>query len=188
MFVFFTGILWWDWLFLPIGLFWIAKIQYGTDIFMVVFVTIIYYLSFQVLCYIAKFIISLLYIIIMPLCLISRKIIFINTLLHFIFFTSWTLIVYYFAVNCQINIRPLALILYASITLPFIYFCNENTNNISELALLYVAILKIVTFISCFMLFFYKINIDSFIGTFISIFILLAFIMQQIYYKTENNI
>jgi len=151
-----------DWLSLPVGIIWLSYLHDKSDILMMLVSAVVCYIVFQICCYLANFLISILYLIIMPICLIFRRIKIIVSLVHIVFFTTWDLIAYWFAINIQPEyIRPISLVLYAGITLPFVYYGQKNIDTISELELTYITILKVATFISCIALLLF--NIDAYV-------------------------
>lgn len=152
-----------DWLLLPAGIIWLSYLHDKSDILMMIVSAIVCYVVFQICCYLANFIISVLYLIIMPICLLFRRIKIIVSLLHVIFFTAWAIIAYWFAINIQPEyIKPISLILYAGITLPFVYYCQKNIDTIGELMLTYITILKVAAFTSCITLMLFNIDIYVF--------------------------
>ena len=151
-----------DWLFLPAGLIWFSYIQYQ-DITSVIISTIVYYVLFQIVCFVANFLIALLYLIFIPICLIFRKIKEIIILLHVIFFTSCAIFAYNFALGFDPNnVKPMSLLLYAYITLPFICYVQRNFNNISDVEISYIAVLKVAALISCLSLLIFKVDMYTF--------------------------
>lgn len=151
-----------DWFFLPVGLIWYSFLQ-NTDIMTVIISTVVFYIIFQIFCYLANFLISILYLIFMPICLIFQKVKEIVSLLHVAFCTIWALAAYYFAINFDTNyIKPISLVLYAGITLPFVRYGQRNYNNISDIELTYIAVLKVAALISCLALLIFNVDIYTF--------------------------
>ena len=151
-----------DWLFLPAGLIWFSYIQYQ-DITSVIISTIVYYVLFQIVCFVANFLIALLYLVFIPICLIFRKVKEIVNLLHVAFFTACAIFAYNFALGFdQNNIKPMSLLLYACITLPFVYYGQRNFNNISDVEISYIAVLKIAALISCLSLLIFNVDMYTF--------------------------
>lgn len=151
-----------DWLFLPAGLIWFSYIQYQ-DITSVVLSTIIYYVLFQIVCFVANFLIAILYLIFIPICLIFRKVKEIVSLLHVVFFTACAIFAYNFALGFDPNnIKPMSLLLYACITLPFVYYGQRNFNNISDVEISYIAVLKVAALISCLSLLIFNVDMNTF--------------------------
>lgn len=152
-----------DWLSLPVGIIWFSFLHDKSDIIMLIISAIVCYIVFQICCYIANFVISILYLIIMPICMIFRKVKAIVGLLHMIFFTTWALITYWFAINIQPEyIKPISLVLYAGITLPFVYYGQRNIDTIGEIELTYITVLKVAAFVSCMALLLFNVDVYVF--------------------------
>lgn len=161
-----------DWLSFPVGIIWLSFLYNKSDIIMLIISVIVCYIVFQICCYMANFVISILYLIIMPMCMIFRKVRTIVGLLHIIFFTAWALITYWFAINIQPeHIKPISLVLYAAITEPFVYYCRRHINTIEELELTYLTILKVAAIVSCIALLLFNVNVYVFGTIFVIVYL-----------------
>jgi len=151
-----------DWLFLPAGLIWFSYTQ-SHDIISVVLSSSIYYVLFQIVCFVANFLIAILYAIFIPIFFFFHKVKEIVILLHVVFFTTYTIFAYDFALEFSPNnVKPISLLLYAFITLPFICYVQKNFNNISDVMISYIATLKVSTLISCLSLLIFNVDIYAF--------------------------
>lgn len=170
-----------DLLFFPIGIIWFSFLHYPKNILMTIIFIIFCYFVFQILAYITNIIISLLYMVTMPIIITLPKGKFIgkltSILLHIVFFTTWSFIAYYFLYYFVLNpidinyIKPMSLILYALITQPFISYVQRNINTVKEIALTYLTILKLATCISCITLTIFEVDIKVFCFIFVIIFL-----------------